>query len=294
MSLLADKRILITGASTTTGIGYAIAREAQEAGAEIVLSSFGRMRPIAVRAARQLPRPVDVLELDMTSERDLARVADELKRSWGSLDGVVHAIAYAPPEAMSGWMLSTSSDAACRTFNASAVSMARLAAALRDLMGDPGEQSSLVGLSFESSMAWPSYDWMGVSKAALEAVSRYLARDLGSDGVRVNTVSAGPIATVAAGEIPAFCEIADTYSARAPLGWDRFDAGPIAGAVCFLLSDWSRGMTGQTIHVDGGCRAIGCTSWPQAQRAGAESAFAEGDPPRSTTARESRVLVGER
>jgi enoyl ACP reductase len=256
--LLAGKRILITGVSTTKGIGYAIAREAQEAGAEIVLSSFGRMRAIAVRAARQLPRPADVLELDVTSEQDLARVAEELRRGWGSLDGAVHAVAYAPPEAMRGELLSTPGEAACRAFGTSVVSLARLAAALRELMcGEEEQRASLVGLSFESSTAWPSYDWMGVSKAALESVARYLARDLGGDGVRVNTVSAGPILTLAASEIPAFEEIADTYAERAPLGWDRFDAGPIAGAVCFLLSDWSRGMTGQTLHVDGGCRAVG-------------------------------------
>jgi meromycolic acid enoyl-[acyl-carrier-protein] reductase len=253
---LAGKRVLITGVSTTHSIAYAVAREAQEAGAEIVLTSFGRMRTVTERSARHLPQTVDVLELDVTDEHQLGDVAHEIRRRWGQVDGVVHAIAYAPPEAMNGELGSTSAEAACCTFNASTVSLARLATALRGLLSESG-RSSLVSLSFESSVAWPSYDWMGVSKAALEAVSRYLARDLGSDGIRVNCVSGGPIRTIAASQIPAFTEIADAYVQRAPLGWDRSDAGPVAGVVCFLLSDWSRGMTGQTLYVDGGCRAIG-------------------------------------
>lgn len=253
---LAGKRVLVTGVSTKRSIAYAIAHEAQEAGADIVLTSFGRMRAVAERSARGLPEAVDVFELDVTEERDLVRVAGELRERWGRLDGVVHAVAHAAPEAMSGELGTTPAELACGTFNASTVSLARLSAALRGLMRD-SPRASLVSLSFESSVAWPSYNWMGVSKAALEALSRYLARDLGGDGIRVNCVSAGPVHTLAAGQIPAFAEIADAYAQRAPLGWDRTDARPVAGAVCFLLSDWSRGMTGQTLHVDGGCRAIG-------------------------------------
>ncbi len=256
---LTGKRLLITGASTKNGIAYAIAREAQEAGAEIVLTSFDRMRAIAERSAKWLPEPAEVLELDVTDEGDLTRIAGEVRERWGRLDGVVHAVAHASPEAMSGELTSTPAAQACGAFNTSTVSIARLAGALRGLMRD-SRRSSLVSLSFESSVAWPSYDWMGVSKAALEAASRYLARDLGGDGIRVNCVSAGPIFTLAASHIPAFDEIADAYAQRAPLGWDRTDARPVAGAVCFLLSDWSRGMTGQTLHVDGGCRAIGLAS----------------------------------
>jgi len=252
---LFGKRVLITGVSTKQSIAFAIASEAQEAGAEVVLTSFDRMRPVAERTAMCLPAPAEVLELDLTDEGQLARVADELRERWGGLDGVVHAVAYAPPEAMSGELCSTPVESACGTFNVSTVSLVRLASALRELMR--GNDASLVSLSFESSVAWPSYDWMGVSKAALEAASRYLARDLGGDGIRVNSVSAGPVLTVAASRIPAFAAIADSYERRAPLGWDRSDARPVAGAACFLLSGWSRGMTGQTLHVDGGCRAVG-------------------------------------
>ncbi len=253
---LAGKRVLVTGVSTKSSIAYAVAHEAQVAGAEIVLTSAGRMRAIAERSARSLPEPADVLELNVTDEHHLTRVAAEIEERWGQLDGVVHAVAYAPPEAMSGELGSTPAEMACGTFEVSTVSLARLASALRGPLRD-STSSSLVSLSFESSVAWPSYDWMGVSKAALEALSRYLARDLGGDGIRVNAVAAGPVLTLAASRIPAFAEIADAYAQRAPLGWDRSDARPVAGVVCFLLSDWSRGMTGQTLHVDGGCRAIG-------------------------------------
>jgi enoyl ACP reductase len=253
---LAGKRVLVTGVSTRHSIAYAIAREAQKAGAEVILTSFDRMRSVTERTARHLPTPVDVLELDLTDESHLIHVAEELRRRWGWLDGVVHAVAHAPPEAMSGELCSTPADSACGTFNVSTVSLVRLAGALRGLMRHNGG-ASLVSLSFESSVAWPSYDWMGVSKAALEAASRYLARDLGGEGIRVNSVSAGPVLTIAASRIPAFAAIADSYARRAPLGWNRSDARPVAGAVCFLLSDWSRGMTGQILHVDGGCRAIG-------------------------------------
>jgi len=253
---LAGKRILIAGASTRRSIGYAVASDAQAAGAEVVLTSFGRMRAVTERSARALSEPVDVLELDVTDEGDLERAAGRVLERWSGLDGVVHAVAHAPAEAMSGELGATPAASACETFRTSAVSLVRLAAAMRGPMRESG-RASLVSLSFESSVAWPSYDWMGVSKAALEAASRYLARDLGGDGVRVNCVSAGPVLTVAASRIPAFAEIADAYALRAPLGWDRTDARPVAGAVCFLLSDWSRGMTGQTLHVDGGFRSIG-------------------------------------
>lgn len=253
---LRGKRVLITGVSTRRSIAYTVAREAQLAGAEVLLTSFGRMRAVTERSARSLPKPVDVLDLDVTRDEDSIRVADELHRRWGRLDGAVHAVAYAPPEAMAGDLGSASFAAARDTFDVSVVSLARLAAALRGVMRN-SVQASLVALSFESSVAWPSYDWMGVAKAALESVSRYLARDLGPDGTRVNAVASGPLRTVAASQIPAFAAIADAYAERAPLGWDRNDAGAVAGAICFLLSDWSRGMTGQTLHVDGGCRAVG-------------------------------------
>jgi meromycolic acid enoyl-[acyl-carrier protein] reductase len=257
--MLERRRILVTGVSTTDSIAFAVAREAQLAGAELVLTSFGRFARLARRAAARLPRPCDVLELDVTKPADFARVRDELRDRFGELDGVVHAIAHAPPDALSGDFLSTPSESAATAFQTSAYSFKSLAAALAPLMArSDGSTTSTVALSFESTVAWPSYDWMGVCKAALESIARYLARDLGPSGIRANVVSAGPVLTVAASQIPEFFTINDAYVRRAPIGWDHTDPTPIAKAVCFLLSDWSRGITGETLHVDGGCRIVGC------------------------------------
>jgi enoyl ACP reductase len=254
MTLLQDKRILITGVVTGNSIAYAAAERAQRAGAEIVLTSFGRARRMTERAAKQLPETPDVLELDVNSPDDLAGVSEELERRWGGVDGALHAIAFAPPDALGGNFLSTPPDSAEAAFRTSAFSLKALGEALAPLMERP---ASLVALDFDASVAWPVYDWMGVSKAALEAVSRYLARDLGPRGVRVNLVSAGPLRTPAASGIPGFEDLATAWERRAPLGWDTRDPTPVADAICFLLSDWSRGTSGEIFHVDGGFHAVG-------------------------------------
>jgi enoyl-[acyl-carrier protein] reductase I len=259
--VLAGKRLLITGVSTTRSIAWAVAREAQLAGAEIMLTSFGRMQRLTRRAAAHLPLTPEIAELDVTKPADRAALAGAIERRWGGLDGAVHAIAYAPPDAMSGDFLATPAAAAITAFEVSAISFKELAGALSPLLRDHDDATaSLVSLSFDTSAAWPSYDWMGVSKAALESITRYLARDLGPHGIRVNAVASGPILTVAAGQIPAFDRIDRAYRERAPIGWDHSDAGPVAGAVCFLLSELSRGMTGQILRVDGGCQSVGCSA----------------------------------
>ena len=257
MSLLAGKRLLVTGVLTRGSIAFEVARQAQEDGAEIVLSGFGRGLRLTERAAKHLPDPPDVLELDVNEPEDLARVAAELGSRWGELDGVLHAIAFAPADALGGGFLDTPASSAIVAFQTSAFSLKALAAALAPLLESGEGGGSVVGLDFDASVAWPVYDWMGVAKAALESVSRYLARDLGPRGVRVNLVSAGPIETIAAGGIPGFDELASLWRAGAPLGWDTRDAAPIAAAVCFLLSDHARAITGEILHVDGGFHAIG-------------------------------------
>jgi len=254
MTMLEGRRLLITGVLTRGSIAFEVARQAQEDGAQIVLSGFGRGMRLTERAARHLPDPPDVLELDVNQPDDLARVADELRTRWGGLDGVLHAIAFAPADALGGGFLDTPASSAITAFETSAFSLKGLAAALAPLLEDGG---SVVGLDFDAAVAWPVYDWMGVAKAALESVSRYLARDLGPRGIRVNLVSAGPIETIAAGGIPGFEDLAGLWRAGAPLGWDTRDAGPVAAAVCFLLSDRARGITGEIIHVDGGFHAMG-------------------------------------
>jgi meromycolic acid enoyl-[acyl-carrier protein] reductase len=251
--MLAGKRLLITGVLTRKSIAFAVAREAQLAGAEVVLTGFGRTRRMTERAAARLPEPPDVLELDVNSEADLAGLAGELKRRWGGLDGVLHAIAFAPPDAIGGRFLETPPESAVAAFRTSAYSYQALARHLAPLMKEGG---SVVGLDFDASVAWPAYDWMGVSKAALEAVNRYLARELGSRGIRANLVSAGPIASPAAGGIPGFDGLSGSWPEVAPLGWDSDDPTPVARAVCFLLSDWSEAISGELIHVDGGAHAV--------------------------------------
>ncbi len=259
--MLAEKRLLITGVLTRKSIAFAVAREAQLAGAEVVLTGFGRTRRMTERAASRLPETPDVLELDVNSEEDLAGLAAELEGRWGGLDGILHAIAFAPQDAIGGKFLETPSESAVEAFRTSAYSYQALARHLAPLMEKGG---SVVGLDFDASVAWPAYDWMGVSKAALEAVNRYLARELGPRGIRANLISAGPIASPAAGGIPGFDGLSGTWPEAAPLGWDPDDPTPVARAVCFLLSDWSEAISGELIHVDGGAHAVAGVSAPTA------------------------------
>ena len=252
--ILADKRLLITGVITKDSIAFHAAEQAQREGAEVLLTSFGRVRRMTERAAQRLPEPVEVLELDVNKPEDLEAVADSLRGRWGRVDGVLHAIAFAPPDALGGAFLTTPAESAKQAFETSAFSLKSLAAALAPLMPRGG---GIVGMDFDASVAWPIYDWMGVAKAALEAVCRYLARDLGPEGVRVNLVSAGPIGTVAAQGIPGFEQLADLWTRQAPLGWDTADPVPVARAICWLLSDYAQGISGEIVHVDGGFHAVG-------------------------------------
>jgi enoyl ACP reductase len=264
--MLARKKLLITGVLTRKSIAFAVAREAQLAGAEVLLTGFGRTRRMTERAAARLPEPPDVLELDVNSERDLAGLAGELDQRWGGLDGVLHAIAFAPEDAIGGKFLETPSESAVEAFRTSAYSYQALARHLAPLMEQGG---SVVGLDFDASVAWPAYDWMGVSKAALEAVNRYLARELGPRSIRANLVSAGPIASPAAGGIPGFDGLCGSWPQLAPLGWDPDDPTPVARTVCFLLSDWAEAISGELIHVDGGAHAVAGVAPSQAASNGA-------------------------
>jgi enoyl ACP reductase len=252
--MLAGKRILVTGVVTRRSIAFAVAERAQQLGAEVILTGFGRSRRMTSRAAARLPSEPQVIELDVNRPADLEALADRVGEHWEGVDGILHAIAFAPEDAIGGNFLETPPESAELAFRTSAFSLKELSASLAPLLPSG---ASIVGLDFDASVAWPVYDWMGVSKAALEAVSRYLARDLGPRGVRVNLISAGPIETVAAGGIPGFDDLASAWPLQAPLGWDCEDPYPVAEAACFLLSDASRGMTGEILHVDGGFHAVG-------------------------------------
>jgi enoyl-[acyl-carrier protein] reductase I len=263
--ILDGKRILVTGVVNRHSIAYAIAERAQREGAEIVLTSFGRVKRMTERAAKRLDPTPEVLELDVNRDEDLAALAVELGSRWGRVDGAVHAIAHAPPDALGGNFLGAPRESAKAAFETSAYSLKALAEALLPLLGNgaargnglPVAGGSIVALDFDASVAWPAYDWMGVSKAALESVGRYLARDLGERGVRVNMISAGPISTPAASGIPGFRELAAYWSTGAPLSWDHTDATGVADATLFLLSDLSRVISGEILHVDGGFHSVG-------------------------------------
>jgi len=258
--LLEGKKLLVTGVLTDDSIAYSVARVAQEAGAEIVLTSFGRARSLTERVAKKLPDGApDVLELDINDEAHIAAVSKDLMSRWGHVDGVVHAIGFAPSDALGGNFVNTPWESVATAFQTSAYSLKALGVGLREPMAAARERGggSLVSLTFDGRFAWPIYDWMGVAKAGLEAITRYLARDLGPDGIRVNTVSAGPIRTMAGKSIPGFDQIAGHWADRSPLDWSLTDATPVGQMVCFLVSDWARMTSGEMIHVDGGYHAMG-------------------------------------
>ena len=253
--LLEGKRLLVTGVLTDDSIAFHAARVAQEEGADVVLTGFGRGLRITERSAQRLPKPADVRELDINDPAHMDALAADIDERWGAIDGALHAIGFAPDDALGGKFLSTPPESAAIAFTTSAYSYKALAVGLLPLMEKAGG-GSLVTLDFDNSQAWPAYDWMGVAKAALVAITRYLARDLGPKNIRVNAVSAGPLGTVAAKSIPGFDRFQSVWAERAPLVWDVADPEPVARMICVLLSDWAPATTGEVIHVDGGFHAI--------------------------------------
>ena len=256
MGLLDGKRIVITGVLTDASLAYGVAKLAQEEGAEIVLTGAGRALRLTQRTARKLPVEPEVFELDVTEDEHFERLAAELGERWGSVDGVLHSIGFAPEACLGGGFLDAGWDDVAVALRISAYSLAPLATSLRPLMVAAGG-GSVVGMTFDARVSWPAYDWMGVAKAALESTSRYLARDLGPDNIRVNLVAAGPVKTMAAKSIPGFSAFEDVWDDRAPPGWAVDDAGPVARSTVALLSDWFPATTGEMLHVDGGYHATG-------------------------------------
>lgn len=254
MALLAGKRILVTGVLTEASIAFHVARLAQEEQATVVLSAQARTLRLVERIARRLPDAAPVVELDVTSDADLGELSARVRSHTDGIDGVLHSIAFAPESALGGNFLNTEWPDVATAMQVSAFSLKSLAVACRPLFSD---QASVVGLTFDASVAWPTYDWMGVAKAAFESTARYLARDLGASGVRVNLVAAGPIRTMAARSIPGFERFEEEWPRRAPLGWDISNPVPAAKAAVALLSDWFPATSGEIVHVDGGAHAIG-------------------------------------
>lgn len=254
MGILDGKRLLITGVLTDASLAFAVARLAQDEGAEIVLTGAGRGMRLTERTARKLPREAEVREFDVTSAEQADNLREHLSSTWGRVDGALHAIGFAPEICLGEDFMAAEWPDVAVAMEISAYSLKTVAEVVAPLMSNGG---SIVGLDFDARFAWPAYNWMGVAKAALESTSRYLARALGPDGVRVNMVAAGPIRTMAAKSIPGFSEFEDAWSNRAPLGWDVNDGEPVARACVALLSDWFPSTTGEMVHVDGGYHAIG-------------------------------------
>lgn len=254
MGILAGKKLLVTGVLTEASIAFSVARLAQEQGAEVLLSSFGRMLPITTKIAERLPKPAKVIELDATSAEDLAALPGRIEAEIGKLDGIVHAIAFAPQTALGGNFLETEWSDVSTAVEVSAYSLKSITTACLPVLNNP---SSVVGLTFDATVSWPVYDWMGVAKAAFESTARYLARYLGPKGIRVNLVSAGPLRTTAAKGIPGFATMEELWTDRAPLGWDLTDTEAAAKAIIALLSDWFGATTGEIVHVDGGLHSTG-------------------------------------
>ena len=251
--LLAGKRLLVTGVITDASIAFSVAKLAQENGATVVLTGFGRMS-LVERIAKRLPEPAPVIELDVTNAEQLAGLAGKVREHVDGLDGVVHSIAFGPQSVLGGEFLNARWEDVATALQVSTFSYKSLATACLPLMSAGG---SIVGLTFDATKAWPVYDWMGVAKAGLESASRYLALHLGKQGIRSNLVSAGPLRTMAARSIPGFEQFEDAWAERAPLGWDLDDQEPAARAICALLSDWFPATTGEMVHVDGGYHALG-------------------------------------
>lgn len=251
--LLDGKRVLVTGVITDASMAFSVAKVAQEQGAQVILTGYGRLS-LVERIAKRLPEPAPVIELDATDPTQLSTLSDRVREHVDGLDGVVHAIAYAPPSCLGNPFLDAPWEDVSSAVHASAFSYKALATATLPLLS---EGSSIVGLDFDARFAWPAYNWMGVAKAAFESVNRYLARELGPRGIRVNLVAAGPVRTIAAKSIPGFGDIEESWGKRAPLGWDVNDPTAVGKSVCGLLSDWFPATTGSMVWVDGGVHAMG-------------------------------------
>lgn len=262
--LLEGKKILVTGVLTDDSIAWHVARIALEEGAEILCTGFGRGMRLTERSVQRLPSTPDVVELDINDQDHVDRLTEDLTGRWGRLDGALHAIAFAPEDALGGNFLATPPESAQTAFLTSAFSYKTLAVAAQPLMEAAGG-GSLVTLDFDNSQAWPAYDWMGVAKSALQSVTRYLARDLGPSNIRVNAVSAGPLGTVAAKSIPGFSAFDRVWKERSPLQWDASNPDPVARMIAVLLSDWAPMTTGEVIHVDGGFHAVAAGVSPESE-----------------------------
>ena len=254
MGILDGKNLVITGVLTDASLAYGVAEIAKEEGANIILTGAGRALSLTKRTARKIDPEIEVLELDVTVPEHVESVRSAVQEKWGRVDGVLHAIGFAPASCLGDDFFGAPWEDVATAMHISTYSLKTLADAFVPLMTEGG---SIVGLDFDNSQAWPAYNWMGVAKSALQSLSRYLAKELGAQQIRCNLVAAGPVRTMAAKSIPGFALFEDTWDGRSPLGWDVNDPIPVAKACVALLSDWFPATTGEIIHVDGGYHAVG-------------------------------------
>jgi enoyl ACP reductase len=257
--ILKNKKILITGILTDKSIAYASAQVALENGAQVVATGFGKGLRITERAVKRLSDDIQVYEMDIQNPEQVDTAVVNIKENFGSLDGILHAIAFSPTEAMGGNFMNTKVEDALTSFEVSAFSLKTLSQGFSPILNNPG---SIVALDFDNTQAWPGYDWQGVAKSSLQSIVRYLAFYMGKEGIRVNAVASGPLATTAAKNIPGFTDMNDEWDQRAPLGWDSKNAIPVAKVVNFLLSEFSEAVSGEIIHADGGAHSVGGTMLP--------------------------------
>ena len=252
--LLSGKRVLVLGLMDNRSFAWSIGQAASAEGAD-VLYTCQRERIVRGFFRRNEADLGDaqLIEADVTDETSVEKAIAE---AGAPLHGLVFSVAFASPETcLGGRMDAAPVEDVLKALHVSAVSLATVCKHAVPAMTEGG---SIVALSFDSQHSYPGYNWMGVAKAALEALVRGLQRDYGPLGVRVNTLSAGPQETLAASHIPGFSEIASIYPPRAPLGWNLSTSGEAVGrAACLLLSDLATGIGGTVLTVDGGAHSMG-------------------------------------
>lgn len=254
MGILDGKHIVVSGVLTDASLAFSVAQQAQREGASVLLTGAGRGMSLTRRTARKLDVEPPVVEFDVTIDDHVTSARAAAEEHLGRVDGVLHAIGFAPQSCLGEDFMDAPWEDVATAVHISAYSLRTLAVAFGPLMTNGG---SIVGLDFDNRQAWPAYNWMGVAKSALQSVSRYVAREMGPQGVRCNLVAAGPIRTMAAKSIPGFALFEDTWDGRAPLGWDVNDALPVARTCVAMLSDFFSATTGEIVHVDGGYHAMG-------------------------------------
>ncbi len=253
MGLLDGKTILVSGVFTETSIAFRAAEVAQEEGATVILTAFGRRRRITETVARRLPVTPALVEFDATVAEDVDLMHGQVAELTDQVHGVVHCISASLPSVVGEHFPTATWEDVSHSFQVSAYSYQALVRGVDTLLVDG---ASVVGCTLDASVAWPVYGWAGVAKAAYESTNQYLAHHYGPRGIRCNLIAAGPVESFTMKAIEGTDAVDGMWGTRAPLGWDSTDSRPIARSITALLSDWLPATTGSIIHADGGFHAV--------------------------------------